>query len=180
MKATLRTQSGAQRLTFHPPGYATPMELPVITNGSRDESGCWTWNGDTEKPTLRPSIRTRHGVEGGKVSHFWLTGGVCHFLEDSTDGNAGQSLPLLELDESTTPARTMLKVWKTAQPERNTILEFWEWLCEQREQGDAIRLLDINKVLDEYQRIDKAQLERERRALLESVQLPQSDNQSVK
>lgn len=89
------------RLTFQPPGYKHPIELPVITKGSRSDSGCWTWNGDAEMPTLRPSIRTKHsGAYEGKVSHLWLNDGMCQFLPDSTDGNAGQTLPLLDLDNN--------------------------------------------------------------------------------
>ena len=80
-----------------PHGYWFPVELPVITKGSRDLANAWTWNGSTEKPTLKPSIRTIH--PDGKVSHVWLTDGVCQHLDDSTDGLAGQTLPLLPLGE---------------------------------------------------------------------------------
>lgn len=83
-------------LQFHPPGYKYPLELPVITSGSRKDSGAWTWNGDLSAPTLKPSIRTLHRSDG-PVSHLWLTDGVCHFLPDSTDGLANQSLPLKPL-----------------------------------------------------------------------------------
>ena len=84
-------------LKFHPHGYEYPIELPVITSGTRDGTGCWTWNGSLEKPTLRPSIKTLHGRGGKIVSHLWLSDGVCQHLEDSTDGFAGQTLPLIPL-----------------------------------------------------------------------------------
>lgn len=82
-------------LRFKPKGYANPIELPVITSGSRDKSGAWTWNGDVERPTLRPSIRTYHG--DGTESHLWLDNGMCRFLSDSKDGNAGNTFPLEEI-----------------------------------------------------------------------------------
>ncbi len=86
---------GRKCVCFMPHGYADPIVLPVITSGSRDAANAWTWNGSRDKPTLRPSIKTTHA--DGTVSHLWLTDGVCHYLDDSTDGNAGKSLPLLPL-----------------------------------------------------------------------------------
>lgn len=80
-------------LRFFPHGYDSPLELPVITSGSRDEAKAWTWNGSTEKPTLRPSIKTTHGGSG-VISHLWLNDGECQHLGDSTDGLAGKTLPL--------------------------------------------------------------------------------------
>lgn len=92
----LLSRSGKQFLRFQPNGYDFPIELPVILSGSRKDSGAWTWNGDVEKPTLKPSIKTTHGGSG-KISHLWLNDGVCQHLEDSTDGLAGQTLPLIPL-----------------------------------------------------------------------------------
>jgi hypothetical protein len=86
-------------LRFQPHGYEYPIELTVITSGSRDKTGAWTWNGDIEKPTLRPSIKTTHGGSG-EVSHLWLNEGVCQHLGDSTDGLAGQTLPLQILENA--------------------------------------------------------------------------------
>lgn len=82
-------------LTFQPHGYEFPISLPVITHGSRRESNAWTWNGSLDKPTLKPSILTT--LPNGMKSHTWLTDGVCQHLSDSTDGFAGQTLPLLPL-----------------------------------------------------------------------------------
>lgn len=80
------------RLTFQPIGYTDPISLPVILSGSRDKANAWSWNGSVEKPTLRPSVRTIH--EDYTISHFWLTDGVCIYLEDSTNGLAGMECPL--------------------------------------------------------------------------------------
>lgn len=86
---------GVDYLTFQPTGYDFPISLPVITKGSRKESNAWTWNGCVDKPTLRPSVRTNHG--NNKISHIWLTDGICQHLSDSTDGLAGQNLNLVEI-----------------------------------------------------------------------------------
>ena len=85
-------------LEFRPHGYPFPIVLPVITRGSRDAAKAWTWNGSTEKPTLRPSVKTTH--PDGTVSHLWLNDGMCQHLGDSTDGLAGQTLPLLPLENA--------------------------------------------------------------------------------
>ncbi len=98
IKSKLRVCDGVMFLKFHPHGYECPIELPVITSGSRDKSKAWTWNGDIEKPTLRPSVKTTHS-ENGSISHLWLNDGVCQYLSDSTDGLAGQTHSLHDLQE---------------------------------------------------------------------------------
>jgi hypothetical protein len=73
--------------------------LPVITKGDRKNTPCWTWNGDTEKPTLKPSILTK--TENYKeviVCHSFVTDGKVQFLGDCTHEFAGQTLELLEVD----------------------------------------------------------------------------------
>lgn len=91
----LEHRNGRDYLRFHPHGYAFPISLPVITHGSRDAANAWTWNGSLHQPTLKPSVKTTHA--DGKVSHIWLTDGLCQHLADSTDGLAGQVLPLVHL-----------------------------------------------------------------------------------
>jgi hypothetical protein len=78
--------------------------LPVILRGTRDGTNCWTWNGDTEKPTLRPSVRTQ-GVDSredgqyGKpyVCHTWVNDGQAQFLNDCTHELRGQTIDMLEV-----------------------------------------------------------------------------------
>lgn len=41
----------------------------------------WSWNGDTDKPTLSPSIKT---TVGNFVCHSFLVDGEFSFLPDST------------------------------------------------------------------------------------------------
>jgi len=94
--SVLHEFNGRKYLKFMPHGYSNPISLPVITKGSRDDANAWTWNGSTESPDLKPSIRTRHS--DGTVSHLWLNNGVCEHLNDSTDGLAGQTLPLRDFE----------------------------------------------------------------------------------
>lgn len=97
----LEHRNGRNYLHIQPHGYEFPILLPVITFGSREDTGAWTWNGSLEKPTLKPSIKTTHA--DGKVSHIWLTDGMCQHLADSTDGLSGKTLPLLHLAISLNP-----------------------------------------------------------------------------
>lgn len=99
MKTKVRELNNQTFITFHPHGYEYPIELPVITSGSRDKNNAWTWNGDRDNPTLRPSIKTKHGGNG-LISHLWLNDGICHYLDDSTDGLAGKRLPLQDLEDN--------------------------------------------------------------------------------
>ncbi|RYD61732.1 MAG: hypothetical protein EOP84_35380 [Verrucomicrobiaceae bacterium] len=63
-------------------------------NGTREGTGNWTWNGDTEKPTLKPSVLTWNGTER---CHTWITDGQAIFLDDCSHEFAGQTLDLLEV-----------------------------------------------------------------------------------
>lgn len=96
MKAGLvKREDGKDYLIFTIQGFETPVQIPVITSGSRDKTGCWTWNGDLEKPTVRPSLLiTRFNGKDTVQYHCWLTDGICKSLSDCTDGNAGKDLPL--------------------------------------------------------------------------------------
>jgi hypothetical protein len=80
------------------------LMLPVMVGGTRAGTPNWTWNGDCEKPTIKPSVRTR-GADF--VCHSWINDGVMQFLPDTastnpTDGHVGlggKSIPLLEIEE---------------------------------------------------------------------------------
>jgi Family of unknown function (DUF6527) len=73
--------------------------LPIITKGDRKNSPCWSWNGDTEKPTLKPSILTRtETYKGIIVCHSFVTEGKAHFLSNCTHDLAGQTVDLLEVN----------------------------------------------------------------------------------
>lgn len=78
------------------PGPIPNRIIPVILKGSRQGTKCWSWNGDTEKPTLKPSIVTRDGEHS---CHTWVNDGMAIFLKDCTHELAGQTLPLLEVED---------------------------------------------------------------------------------
>lgn len=60
----------------------------------------WEWDGERERPTLRPSVKvTWPDGKGGalRVCHFFLTAGHLHYCEDSTHVLAGKVVALLDL-----------------------------------------------------------------------------------
>lgn len=81
------------------PGPSGCITLPVILKGTREGSGCWTWNGDTEKPTLRPSVLTEGSSRGhGKFRcHTWVNDGQAQFLDDCSHELRGQTVDMLEV-----------------------------------------------------------------------------------
>jgi hypothetical protein len=91
----------ATHLKFRLPGPVGQLLLPVMIGGSRKGTGNWTWNGDVDKPTLKPSIKTTTHGEGGVeiVCHVWLNDGMVQFLDDCTHELRGQTVGLMELDE---------------------------------------------------------------------------------
>lgn len=66
----------------------------------------WSFNGDVEKPTFRPSMLEKIGPfpEGSKragqiqVCHSYVTDGNIQFLGDCTHKYANQTLPLPDTD----------------------------------------------------------------------------------
>ena len=75
-----------------------PRCLPVQTKGTRAGTGNWTWNGDKQRPTLRPSLATNFGTH---KCHVWINEGMVQHLGDCTCGLAGQTqhLALPDVDD---------------------------------------------------------------------------------
>ena len=72
--------------------------LPVITKGSRRDNNAWTWNGDTEKPTLRPSVLVTMDYAGKPFRcHSWVNDGEAQFLSDCSHELVNQTVELLEV-----------------------------------------------------------------------------------
>lgn len=115
--------SRATHLKLNLPGPSGVMLLPVMIKGTREGTGKWTWNGDTENPTLKPSVlvQSGHFDPGFKQGdpcwcsyfkqhpeekpvfacfrcHTWINDGQAQFLADSSHEFAGQTLDLLEID----------------------------------------------------------------------------------
>lgn len=74
----------------------------------------WGWNGDLVRPTFTPSVRVtwrwpRMGAEafgshtvpadGRLCCHFFVTDGQIRYLGDCTHGMAGQTRPLVRLED---------------------------------------------------------------------------------
>lgn len=85
----------ATHVKIHFPGPSGELVLPVIRHGTRDGTPNWTWNGSTDKPTLRPSVRTQ-GAD--YLCHSWVSEGQAQFLPDSTHEHAGKTRDLLEVE----------------------------------------------------------------------------------
>jgi len=89
----------ATHVTLNIPGPTGRLTLPVIQRGTREGTGCWTWNGSTDAPTLRPSVLTQ-GYRGEHVRfrcHSWINDGQAQFLSDCSHDMAGQTVDLLDV-----------------------------------------------------------------------------------
>jgi len=107
------TPEMATHLTLRFPGPVGELTLPVMIGGTRKGTHNWTWNGDVNKPTLKPSIKTEmwvgenscheDGCPGRKVVfHSHMNDGRAEFLNDttedvSTQGLRGQSVEMLDV-----------------------------------------------------------------------------------
>jgi len=69
--------------------------IPIVLQGKREGTKNWTWNGNVEYPTLKPSILTR---VDHVVCHSFVNDGIVEFLNDSTHSAVGTKLPLLEFE----------------------------------------------------------------------------------
>jgi len=79
--------------TFYP---LRERYIPVQLKGSRAETGNWSWNGSTEKPTLHPSILSTYTT--GNVTHrchSFVNDGKIQFLADCSHEFAGQVRDLI-------------------------------------------------------------------------------------
>ena len=116
----------ATHLQIHMPGPFPYRLLPVMISGTRKGTNNWTWNGDIEKPTLKPSILTKtkiftkRGNEDYKkwydngcpelvketnfeseevICHTWINDGKVIFLDDCTHEFKGQTVDLLNIED---------------------------------------------------------------------------------
>jgi hypothetical protein len=82
----------ATHVTLNIPGPTGVLTLPVIRSGTREGTPCWTWNGRTDKPTLRPSVLTQgHNFR----CHSWINDGQVQFLDDCSHELRSTTVPLL-------------------------------------------------------------------------------------
>lgn len=89
--------SEATHVTLNIPGPTGVLTLPVIQSGTREGTGCWTWNGSTEAPTLRPSVLTQaHNFR----CHSWINDGNAQFLDDCSHEMAGTTVALNDVERA--------------------------------------------------------------------------------
>lgn len=110
------TVEEATHIEFFTPGPYHFRLIPVILKGTRAGTGCWSWNGSLDKPTLKPSIIVKGTVPltdeeadrvlaGEKIEpkpqicHTWITDGQVQFLSDCTHELAGKIIDLLEVED---------------------------------------------------------------------------------
>ena len=86
----------ATHLTINFPSPAGLITLPVMIRGTREGTQNWTWNGDTEKPTLRPSVKTTN--HSGLCCHSWVNGGEAEFLSDCSHNLVNKTVAMLEVN----------------------------------------------------------------------------------
>lgn len=87
----------ASHVEINMPGPSGRLMLPIMLKGTRKNTNQWTWNGDTEKPTLRPSLLSKPGDGNSIICHSWVNDGQAQFLNDSTHELAGQTIDLLDV-----------------------------------------------------------------------------------
>ncbi len=109
----------ATHITLNIPGPTGLLTLPVIRSGTRAGTGCWTWNGSTDAPTLKPSVLTQgtyrltdeehatvmagEEIEPRKFRcHSWIICGQAEFLDDCDHDLRNTTVDLL-------PAATLTK-----------------------------------------------------------------------
>jgi hypothetical protein len=92
----------ATHLRINLPGPSGELVLPVIIKGAREGKNAWTWNADTERPTLRPSVLTIGGSEETWRCHSWINDGQAQFLDDCSHDLRGKTVPLLDLTKEAT------------------------------------------------------------------------------
>jgi len=56
----------------------------------------WTFNGDFEKPTFRPSMLLNASLPGRKRNHFFVTDGKIQYLSDCEHDMKGLTIDMVE------------------------------------------------------------------------------------
>jgi hypothetical protein len=84
---------GETRLIFFCPACGWRHAVPVT--GPR----AWGFNGNTDSPTLSPSVKVE-GPKPGAVCHFDLINGVLKFHNDCTQGFSERNVPLQPIPQA--------------------------------------------------------------------------------
>lgn len=112
----------ATHVELHMPGPIPYRLIPVIIKGERRGTPCWSWNGDVNYPTLKPSILTKTtelaelgekqledrnaGIQNVKrldsrevVCHSWVNDGKVIFLNDCMHEFRNMTVDLLNIED---------------------------------------------------------------------------------
>lgn len=84
----------AQYLELRLPGPTGLISLPVMIGGTRDGTRNWTWNGNIEYPTLKPSVLV---TRPDNRCHSFINDGYVQFLDDCTHELKGMTVELLDI-----------------------------------------------------------------------------------
>ena len=90
------TPEEATHIYFQFKNEDSPRCLPVQIKGTREGTKNWSWNGDVDRPTVKPSIACR--PSGQYKCHVWLNDGCVQHLSDCTCGFRGETHELEDLD----------------------------------------------------------------------------------
>jgi hypothetical protein len=69
--------------------------IPVKLDSASHNSINWSWNGDTEKPTITPSILT---TNNNFRCHSFVNNGKAKFLSDCSHDLVNQTVDMLEVE----------------------------------------------------------------------------------
>lgn len=88
------SRGGVRHVVFKDPSASGIVCLPLEAGPSMfaKPGNTWQWNGDTEKPTITPSVRCSR-------DHFNITDGMVHFYGDAPHAEAGTTKPLADLGD---------------------------------------------------------------------------------
>lgn len=87
----------ATHVQLNMPGPLPFRLIPIQLSGSRNDIGNWSWNGDTELPTLHPSILSTYNHKDGEIRcHTFVNDGKAQYLSDCSHELAGQTVELLD------------------------------------------------------------------------------------
>lgn len=93
--ARLKLAANPAYAHFHCPGCDSPHTVKVAGPHA------WTWNGDPDRPTLKPSVLS-NGNGGNPARprcHSFVTDGQIKFLADCSHSMAGQTVDLPEVED---------------------------------------------------------------------------------
>lgn len=76
------------------------FEYRRLKIGEKPGKDIWSWNGNIDEPTFRPSVLSTASWAGKPFKcHSYITKGIVHFLNDCTHKYAGQYQKLRSVDE---------------------------------------------------------------------------------